>query len=159
VRLGRLVRYSTETIQQWIRNTESGEVVVPARCRSTVKPKPTTKTVPKLKPRKKTAPARTPRTTVKATSEDTPRRETAAPRQRKATEAKSEERVNPFSLLLKELGVERSAMPSITNGDLMRIAEVDLPTMHGWIYLGRGLPEAALNKLREHFGAYRIEQD
>lgn len=160
VRVGRLVRYSTETIRQWIRNTESGEVVVPTRYRSTEKPKPTTVTVPKLKkPRQKTTPARSPRTTVKATSEDTPRKETAARRQHKATETESEERVNPFSVLLKELGVERSAMPSITNGDLMRIAEVDLPTMHGWIYLGRELPEAALNKLREHFGAYRVEQN
>ena len=35
VRVGRLVRYSTDTIQQWIRNTESGEVVVPPARRTT----------------------------------------------------------------------------------------------------------------------------
>jgi len=159
VRVGRLVRYSTETIRQWIRNTESSEVVVASTRRSTSKPKPTTVTVPKQrKPRQKTTPARTPGTTAKATSEHTPWEETAAPRLYKATEAKSEERTNPFSLLLKELGVERNALPTIANGDLRRIAEVDLPTMHGWIYLGRELPEAALNKLREHFGAYRAKQ-
>jgi excisionase family DNA binding protein len=159
VRVGRLVRYSTETIRQWIRNTESSEVVVVSTRRSTSKPNPITVTVPnQKKPRQKTTPARTPGTAAKATSEDTPRKETAAPRQHKAIETKSEERVSPFSLLLKELGVERTALPSITNGDLMRIAEVDIPTLHSWIYHGRELPEAALNKLREHFAAYRAEQ-
>lgn len=40
----------------------------------------------------------------------------------------------------------------VTNGELKRIAEVDIPAMHGWLYLGRELPEAALEKLRRHFG-------
>ena len=33
----------------------------------------------------------------------------------------------------------------------MRIAEVDLPTFHSWMYFGRELPEVALENLRRHF--------
>ena len=33
----------------------------------------------------------------------------------------------------------------------MRIAEVDMPTMHGWLYLNRRLPEEALNRLKSHY--------
>ncbi len=155
VRVGRLVRYSAETIQQWIRNTESGEVVVPPARRT--KPKPVNANVPKPKKlRQKTAPARHPEKVFQAPAHNSPRQQVAAGRHHEPrTEA--EERPNPFSLLLNELGVARSALPPLTNGDLRRIAEVDVPTIHGWLYLGRELPEAALGRLREHFGAYRAD--
>ena len=46
----------------------------------------------------------------------------------------------------------------LTNGDLMRIAEVDTPVLHGWMYLNRELPEEALQKLRDHFVSYRSSE-
>jgi hypothetical protein len=55
---------------------------------------------------------------------------------------------------LNELGVSRSDLPQITHGQLIRISETDTATMHGWLYLGKALPEIALEKLRRHFGAY-----
>lgn len=61
----------------------------------------------------------------------------------------------PFSLLLAEIGVDRSDLPPIKNSDLSRIAEVDTPTLHGWQYRRRPLPEAAIEKLRAHFLKYR----
>jgi hypothetical protein len=66
-------------------------------------------------------------------------------------EVKSEERISPLSVLLSELGIDRSSLSPITNGDLMRIAEVDISTMHGWQYLNRPLPEEAMNRLKNHF--------
>jgi len=52
---------------------------------------------------------------------------------------------------LEEIGVDRDELGPLTNGELMQIAEVDLPTFHGWMYLGKGMPEEALEKLRKHF--------
>ena len=48
-------------------------------------------------------------------------------------------------------------VPAVTNGDLMRIAEVDIPVFHDWMYMNRELPEEALEKLREHFRDYRTK--
>jgi len=48
------------------------------------------------------------------------------------------------------MGVDRSSLPPLTNGDLMRIAEVDLPTFHGWQYLNKPLPEPALERLKAY---------
>lgn len=47
-----------------------------------------------------------------------------------------EVRPNPFRLLLKGIGIDRDDLGPLTNGDLMRIAEVDPITFHGWMYLG-----------------------
>lgn len=66
---------------------------------------------------------------------------------------------NPFRLLLEQIGVADADLPPITNGDLMRIADVDIPTLHGWLYLGRSMPELALEKLRIHFGRYRKQDE
>ena len=63
----------------------------------------------------------------------------------------SEERISPLFILLSELGIDRSGLPPITNGELMRIAEVDSASMHGWLYLNRPLPEEAMCRLRNHF--------
>ncbi len=40
----------------------------------------------------------------------------------------------------------------------MRIAEVDTPVLHGWMYLNRELPVEALQKLRDHFASYRSSE-
>lgn len=68
----------------------------------------------------------------------------------------SERRIGPFDLLLNEIGVERDVLPPLTNGDLMRIAKVDTPTLHGWQWHNRALPDEALNRLKDHFIQYRI---
>lgn len=73
-------------------------------------------------------------------------------------EVKREERINPFSMVLGELGIDRSSLPPITNGDLMRIAEVDIATMHGWQYLNRPLPEEAMSRLKSPFRRFVTER-
>jgi ABC-type phosphate/phosphonate transport system substrate-binding protein len=66
-------------------------------------------------------------------------------------ESENDDQRNPFAELLAEVGIERSSLPSLTNGELMRICETDLITYHGWMYLNRPLPEEARDKLKKHF--------
>ena len=46
----------------------------------------------------------------------------------------------------------------MTNGDLMRIAETDVVTMHGWQYLKRSLPEAERQRLEKYFSQFRRDE-
>jgi excisionase family DNA binding protein len=156
VRIGQCVRYSVETIQKWIRETESNNLPQPISV-TAILPGADSATVPRATPQPaSTLVARRRPTRKTKTSASEPRRKQNAPVVR-AIEKKTEdeERRNPFSDLLIEIEVDRSQLPKITNGDLMRIAEVDIATCHGWLYLNRELPDAALNKLRKHFIAFR----
>jgi len=42
----------------------------------------------------------------------------------------------------------------MTNGDVMRIADIDIPTLHGWAYHSRAMPDEAMKRLHEYFVAY-----
>jgi excisionase family DNA binding protein len=151
IRIGRLVRYSVETIEQWIRKSES---TVTAELRSKA-------ALSGLK-----AKLEKPRGVSKS-KERSPRPTQAKPSESKAREKRTrasgvdggqitpgllEDRPNPFRSLLKEIGVDSDVVGPLTNGELRRIADVDVPTFHGWMYLGREMPEEALEKLRRHFG-------
>lgn len=65
--------------------------------------------------------------------------------------ADEKERIPLLTKLLECLGINRASLPVITNGELMRIAEVDSSTLHGWTYRSKPLPEEAMNRLRDHF--------
>jgi hypothetical protein len=60
---------------------------------------------------------------------------------------------------MKEVGIDRDKLGPLTNGELMRIAEVELPVYHDWMYLERKMPEEALEKLRQHFSNVASERD
>ena len=62
-----------------------------------------------------------------------------------------------FAKFLQSIGIDRDPLPNMTNGELMKIAEVDIPTMHGWMHLGRALPDEAKQKLKVHF--FAVAQD
>jgi len=70
----------------------------------------------------------------------------------------ADQRPGPFEVLLREIGIDRDSLPPLTNGELMRIAEVDTPTMHGWMYLNRSFPEEVRKKLQVHFSNYVREK-
>lgn len=151
VRVGKCVRYSVETVQKWVRETESTEQSSPTE-RMKSKRSESVPAAPQLKPqldegRKQLSPVRekTPATERKSPLVSQPKSK-SKPRQ-----VQSEERISPFSILLSELGIDRSDLPPITNGELMRVAEVDIATMHGWLYLNRSLPEEALDRLKNHY--------
>lgn len=156
VRVGRLVRYSVEGIEQWIRDSEKADspeptprVAIKGEKTSADRPTTTTKSKSKRIKRKPSTKSALPRKTVAKP------RNVPSKARRSSEPEPEEERPNPFRLLLKEMGIDRDDLGEITNGDLMRIAEVDVPTYHGWMYLGRSMPEQALQKLRDHFANHR----
>lgn len=151
VRVGRLVRYSVETIEEWIRGAESTTHAKPISKRVTIEAndKPV-KSINPSKPRETTpSKQRTVNTSPPITKQRQPK--ASASNRRQDTPKSAEERPNPFRLLLKEIGLDRDSFGTLTNGELMRIAKVDVPTFHGWMYLGRDMPAEALENLRKHF--------
>jgi excisionase family DNA binding protein len=163
IRIGRAVRWSLEVIHKWIAD---GCPAMP-RATSPSDPPATTEqrgtrqspAARKLEttPGVKSNPAEGQKQQHGSTKKETPSAESSSPNSarpapnRGQREARSAERVDPLTVLLSELGIDESSLPSITNGDLMRIAEVDLVTMHGWQYLNRSLPDEALTKIKNHF--------
>jgi excisionase family DNA binding protein len=155
VRVGQCVRYSVEAIQNFIRDAESKSATSEETSARGKRPTitPTAKTVKKpvqgitVRQEKKKPENRIVKTEPPVNRRTAPRKVIVEPEVPK--------RITPFDQLLQEIGVDRSDLPPLTNGELRRIAEVDIPTLHGWTYHGHEMPEAALKKLREHFGAYR----
>lgn len=161
VRVGKCVRYNVETILKWVREAESTES--PTRTeRDESKQTPMNPTAKRSRRRKPNQPARQAQRGPATEKELVSERRTPKVRQsvsnRGPQMVQSEDRISPFSVLLSELGIERSSLPPITNGDLMRIAEVDIATMHGWLYLNRSLSEEATNRLKNHFRSLVTER-
>lgn len=150
VRVGKCLRYSVESLQNWIRQSESRDSP-PLRSATTkqiVKPNFAENSKPVRKVPAKPRPKKQPKTTEATKT----KHRSSAPARRKATQGTDiGERRNPFAELLAEVGIDRSSLPSLTNGELMRISETDLATYHGWAYLNRPLPEEAREKLKKHF--------
>ena len=161
VQVGSCVRYSPQSIQKWIEQTES-TAPAPKKVRLPRPVEDSTSSAEKVPP---TVHANKPRLNAPRVVSSKKPKKISIPRVRTATtksskqDNKLEERVSPFSVLLAEMGIDRSRLPPVTNGDLQRIAEVDIATMHGWLYLNRPLPEGALSKLKEHFSVFRKHQD
>jgi len=81
-----------------------------------------------------------------------PKTSGAAPRsQRDSNQGVENRQRSAITFFADRLGVAEDALPRMTNGELMRIAGVDIQTLHGWQYLNRDLPEAAITKLHEYF--------
>jgi hypothetical protein len=57
------------------------------------------------------------------------------------------------ALFAERLGVSPEQLPRLTNGQLMQIADVDTATLHGWIHLGRDMPEAAIQRLQSFYAS------
>ncbi|OAI45551.1 hypothetical protein AYO44_12870 [Planctomycetaceae bacterium SCGC AG-212-F19] len=151
IRVGRSVRYSVETIEQWIRNSETtGEAEPRSKAATSGLKASTEKPTGVAKPEEK-SPKPTRANPPESKGPEMPTRSSVADRRQTTSSVPAEERRSPFTSLLKEMGVDPDVVGPVTNGELKRIAEVDIPTMHGWLYLGRELSEAALEKLRRHF--------
>jgi excisionase family DNA binding protein len=156
VRVGKCLRYSIEALQNWIRQSESTESS-PSRS-TTSKKLGERKTVEKAATVSKTSTkprSKTPSTTAEVKEPEKrksiqTRTKTRQAKQRVLQSTEKEDRRNPFAELLAEVGIDRSSLPSLTNGELMRISETDLVTYHGWMYLNRPLPEEAREKLKKH---------
>lgn len=157
VRIGQSVRYSVATIQNWIRQSESIESPPPRTI--TTKNLETPKPVEKATPIKKASSKLRSRTQPRPAEAKVPQKKAitpASPKTRKGKEKaqqsnEDENQRNPFAELLAEIGIDRSSLPPLTNGELMRISETNIVTYHGWMYLNRPFPEEAREKLKKHF--------
>lgn len=158
VKVGRSVRYSIETLQLWIHKMESTssrnatkENETARRSNDPIKSQPSSNLQIGNSSRRRVLPKTIGNTLEVAAKLPNKKRQI----QKRPSDQTEERHNSPFDTLLKELGVDRASLPNLTNGELMRIADVDIPTLHGWIYLNRELPRPALNKLRQHFIRYR----
>jgi excisionase family DNA binding protein len=157
VRIGQSVRYSVVTIQNWIRESEATAPPPPriAKPNNFEKSKPARKAAPIAK----TSSILRSKMASKPADAENPKQHTASPPKTKTRQTKqkvkqdneNKDRRNPFAELLAEVGIDRSSLPPLTNGELMRISETDIVTYHGWMYLNRPLPEEARERLKKHF--------
>lgn len=156
VRLGTSKRYSVETIRKWIQDAEGATEARPTKPpRKSISGRPQTRKPIRQKTVKRTAAKGTPKKKSQSLLGVVTLANSNSTAQRKQEKEDQEQPPNPLSLLLDEMGVDRAVLLTIPRGDLMRIAGVDLPTFHGWRYLGRSVPEEAIEKLREHFRRFR----
>lgn len=151
VRVGSCVRYNLETVQKWVRESETTDPQA-SRSDGSAPPSPASirATRSERKPKRKDSKSRSKVQPVPAVQRTNLPPKPRSNEKAKAQETKTEEWVSPFTRLAIGMGVDRSSLPPLTNGDLMRIAEVDLPTFHGWQYLNKPLPEPALERLKAY---------
>ncbi len=147
VRVGSAKRFSVETIAKWIQLSEAE----PDRASNSLfrdpSPKSRRSTGQQEEKRKDRKNVRVKPKSRKVSALRTSVRTTAVPERLED----KEQLPNPLELLLDGIGVDHDVVSAMTFGDLMRIAGVDIPTFHGWRFLGRSMPEEAIERLKEHF--------
>ncbi len=140
IKIGNLRRYSISALKQWIHDSES-----------TGKGRMTTDETKRVAPPKDTKPVEQPSKVSAKQSRPQPAFDASKLALSSTRDDENHKHTNPFRKLLAEIGVKYADVHPITNGQIMRIAEVDVATCHGWLYLNQPLPEEALSKLRRHF--------
>lgn len=152
VRIGKLVRYSIETLRKWVKDRESRESVehqpLPRKAqpkRSSVQPRrsPVPQPASKRRSPKRKRPVSAPEPTAVSASA-----QTASARSR--NEVESAERSSRLCQFLKSVDIAPRQLPPLTNGELMRAAGVDLVQWHAWSHLGKALPDEAMERLTHH---------
>jgi excisionase family DNA binding protein len=149
VRVGKLVRYSVETLRNWIKDRESTEhPPLPRKAPQKLSAlQPRQVPVPRAASKRR-APRR--KKPISAPEPSAVRGSAKTVCDRSRSDIESAERSSGFSHFLKSVGIARSELPPLTNGELMRFAGVDLVQWHGWQYLGKALPDDALERLTHH---------
>jgi excisionase family DNA binding protein len=149
VRVGKLVRYSVETLRNWIKARESCE---PAPLPLNPQPRR-----PAVQPDQAKVPRASSKHRSPSRKKPVPAPEPSAVRgsaktviQRSRSDIESTEQSSRFSQFVKSMGISPSKLPPLTNGELMKIARVGLIQWHGWQYLGKALPDEALERLTHH---------
>jgi len=62
---------------------------------------------------------------------------------RRVTREKPSKLDTPFHKYLISIGLDCTKLPAFTNGQIRKLAELDLPSIHGWLHKGRELPARA----------------
>jgi excisionase family DNA binding protein len=150
VRIGKLVRYSVETLRKWIKDRESAEHPPLPRKGQPKRPAVQPRQVPVPRAAsKRRSPKRKNAVSVPEPSAVQGSVQTVFDRSRR--DAEPAEQSSRLSQFLKSKGISLSEVPPLTNGELRKIAGVDLVQWHGWQYLGNTLPDEALERLTHHF--------
>ncbi len=140
IKIGNLRRFSISALKQWIHDAESKG-----------KGRTTTDQTERVAPPKDAKPSKQSSKVSAKQSRPQPAFDASKLALSNTTDKEGRKQTNPFRQLLAEIGVRYVDVHPITNGEIRRIAEVDVATCHGWMYLGRPLPQEALNKLKKHF--------
>lgn len=140
IKIGNLRRFSISALTQWIHDAESKG-----------KGRKTTDQTKRVALPKDTKPVKQPSKQNAKQGRLEPSFDKSKLALSSSTDSEGHKQTNPFRQLLAEIGVKYADVHPITNGQIRRIAEVDVETCHGWLYLNRPLPEEALSKLRRHF--------
>lgn len=150
VRIGKLVRYSVETLRKWVKDRESVEH--PPLPRKARPKRPAVQArqalVHQATSRRRSTRRKEP---VSAPEPSVVKGGAKTVSDRSRSDDESTERSSRLSQFLKGKGIAVSKVPPLTNGELMKIAGVDLVQWHGWQYLGNALPDEALERLTHHF--------
>lgn len=150
VRIGKLVRYSVETLRKWIKDRESSEHPPVPRKGQPKRPavQPRQVPVPRAASKRRSPAGKKP---VSASEPRAVQGSAKTVSDRSHSDVESAERSSRLSQFLKGKGITLSKVPPLTNGELRKIAGVDLVQWHGWQYLGNTLPDEALERLTHHF--------
>lgn len=149
VRVGKLVRYSVETLRKWIKDRESAEHPPLPRKAQQKRPavQPHQATVPRTASKRRSPRSKKP---VAASEPSAVQGSATTVSDRSLSDIESADRSSGFSQFLKSVGIARSELPPLTNGELMQVAGVDLVQWHGWQHLGKALPDEARESLTHH---------
>ncbi|QEG37729.1 helix-turn-helix domain-containing protein [Bythopirellula goksoeyrii] len=137
VRLGTRVRYRQSTLAEWLAQQEA----TPQQARHERTTSNVRKTTSASKSRTVKELARKSNAKADCSSKSNPR---GKPQQ---ADNSAKEFVGGLQILARSLGVDYESLPRMTNGDIRRIADVEIAILHGWQYLGRELPPEALENV------------
>lgn len=143
VRIGRLVRYDPMALREWVRDSDPTTSKDPTGL-------PANRQVATVGVRS----ARRARSASTPLSPDRPKQTAAADPRRQLPQPEKAEKGQPRDVrgfFAQRLGVDQDRLPRLTNGQLREIAGTDIGTLHGWIYLGRDLPDAAIERLQTFY--------
>ncbi|MCE9553901.1 MAG: helix-turn-helix domain-containing protein [Planctomycetes bacterium] len=149
VRINRLVRYDPAAIREWVTLPDSARSFDAATSRHNRSEKRN-----EARSGQKQSQPRPRRVSVIRPTPEIKKQPMATPAENRKSSPQPDSVRQPrdiTGLFAELLGVDRSQFPPLTNGDLMRAAEVDIATMHGWQHFRRDLPDTAFAKLEAFF--------
>lgn len=152
VRIGRLVRYDLAALKNWvIRLGSTMENNTPTRIKSV----PVVLVPTKSSTGSKERPPAIVRPSMAAASSASPTPPQSSKTKRSEADRDAGNRPRDIrGFIADRLGLDREQLPVLTNGRIMAISGLDIPTLHGWTYLkNRELPEVAIKRLEEFFAA------
>ena len=153
VRIGSLVRYDPAVLREWITLPDSARMLDVEPCDSKIISTSRRRREPKSRSNSRRSPiiAKSPQAqpaTTRSTSQGS-----RTEQQSKSQPTSEFQRRDIRWFIASRIGVDREQLPLLTNGRILEIAGIDIPTLHGWTYLNRDMPEVAIRRLEVFFAS------